>query len=53
MFVDDMCYIINVGDSRAIMSAAGGKGIFVLSDDHKPTAENETKRINENGGKIY
>lgn len=48
-----MCYVANVGDSRAIMSVDGGEKIIVLSQDHKPTAEQESKRIISNGGKIY
>ena len=53
MFVDDICYMANVGDSRAIMSVMGGEKIIALSNDHKPTDEIETKRITENNGKIY
>ena len=53
LIVNDTCYVGNVGDSRAIMSADGGKTLFTLSRDHKPTEENEKKRITENGGKIY
>ena len=48
-----MCYVTNVGDSRAIMSSDGGNKIYVLSRDHRPTDEIEEKRITENGGKIY
>ena len=48
-----MCYIANVGDSRAIMSANGGEYIVKLSRDHKPNDELETKRIQEAGGRIY
>ena len=48
-----MCYLANVGDSRAIMSADGGDKILLLSRDHKPEAPDETKRIEENGGRIY
>jgi len=35
-FVDDVCYTINVGDSRALMSADGGAYAVNLSLDHKP-----------------
>lgn len=48
-----MCYVANVGDSRAIMSADGGNKIYALSRDHRPTDEIEQKRIVEGGGKIY
>ena len=30
-----------------------GSKIYVLSKDHKPSEENEKKRIIENGGQIY
>ena len=48
-----MCYLANVGDSRAIMSVDGGEKILALSRDHKPEAPDETKRIEDNGGRIY
>ena len=48
-----MCYLGNVGDSRAIMSVDGGEKILMLSKDHKPEEASETKRIEENGGRIY
>ena len=43
-FVDDICYTVNVGDSRAIMSGGGGKYLLRLSIDHKP-GENLLVRI--------
>lgn len=48
-----MCYIANVGDSRAIMSCDGGEKIVLLSKDHKPESEEERLRIETNGGRIY
>ena len=48
-----MCYVANVGDSRAIMSVDGGEKILLLTNDHKPESEIEKKRIENNGGKIY
>lgn len=39
--VDDICYIANVGDSRALMSADGGNFTVELSRDHKPNDDNE------------
>ena len=53
LMIEDMCYIANVGDSRAVMSTQGGKKVIALTNDHKPNDENETKRIIENGGKVY
>ncbi len=53
MIIDDMIYVINVGDSRAIMSIDAGAQIGVLSRDHKPDDEQEKVRIQAAGGKIY
>jgi protein phosphatase 2C family protein 2/3 len=53
IFVDDICYTANVGDSRAIMSCAGGQYLASLSQDHKPGSASEEQRITNAGGKIY
>lgn len=53
LIVDDVCYIANVGDSRAILSSDEGRKITALTLDHKPNEEGENKRIIENGGKVY
>ena len=53
IIIDKKVYIANVGDSRAIMSAEGGKKVLSLSKDHKPNEEGEAFRITQNGGKIY
>lgn len=42
MIVADICFVANVGDSRAIMSVDGGDKILLLSKDHKPEDEEET-----------
>ena len=53
LIVGDICYVANVGDSRAIMSVDGGEKILLLSKDHKPEDEEETRRVEEHGGQIY
>jgi serine/threonine protein phosphatase PrpC len=53
LVVDDICYIANTGDSRAVMSVNGGKQVLTLSNDHKPTDPIEVERIMRNGGQIY
>lgn len=53
MIVDDDIYIVNVGDSRAIMSKQQGKEMQALTNDHKPMEPNEFNRILTNGGKVY
>ena len=41
MIVGDICYVGNVGDSRAIMSVNGGKNYVQISTDHKPESPSE------------
>ena len=53
MWIDDVCYSANLGDSRAIMSCNEGKVIQLMSMDHKPENEEEKKRIIKSGGKVY
>lgn len=53
MIIGEICYVANVGDSRALISKDGGKVVEYLSRDHKPTDEDEQIRICSNGGKIY
>ena len=53
LIIEDICYMANVGDSRAVISKNGGSNFNALTVDHKPNDENESKRINENGGKVY
>jgi len=48
-----MCYVANVGDSRAVLSGDCGKKVYPLSNDHKPTDEKEIIWIKEGGGQIY
>ena len=53
VIIGDTCFVANVGDSRALLSGSGGQKIYPLSRDHKPSDEQEKKRIIEGGGKIY
>jgi len=53
LVVGDMVYVSNVGDSRSILSSENGTKVYPLTKDHKPTDPFESKRILENGGKIY
>ena len=41
LVVDDLCYSINVGDSRSIMSCSGGRYLVSFSEDHKPGQPSE------------
>ena len=53
LIIDDILYCANCGDSRAIISLNSGKEIKLLNNIHRPSEENEKKRIIENGGRIY
>jgi len=53
MIIEKRVFIVNVGDSRAIMSSDGGNYSVNLSLDHKPNDDAEQKRILENGGRVY
>lgn len=50
LIVGDICYVANVGDSRAVLSGNKGKKVFPLSIDHKPSNEKEAHWIREAGG---
>jgi protein phosphatase 2C family protein 2/3 len=53
IIIDDMGYVANVGDSRAVISIDQGRIVNPLSRDHKPDSDDEKRRIMMNGGKVY
>jgi serine/threonine protein phosphatase PrpC len=53
MVLNDVAYIVNVGDSRCIMSMNSGAQTAVLSRDHKPEDDGERARVEQAGGKVY
>ncbi|MCQ2819889.1 MAG: protein phosphatase 2C domain-containing protein [archaeon] len=53
LIVENLCFIANIGDSRAIMSYEGGKKSKQITIDHKPNDPNEKKRIIKSGGTVY
>ena len=51
LIIEDMIYVANVGDSRAVLSTGGGGQTVEMSKDHKPY--DEKSRIQDSGGRIY
>ena len=45
IFVDDIIYVANVGDSRALFSENKGTNFIEITEDHKPNNPWEKKRI--------
>lgn len=52
LIMDEWCFIINLGDSRALFSYDTGKKLVQVSRDHKPNDPIEKERIEKNGGSI-
>lgn len=53
MLIDNICYVANLGDSRAILSENFSEKISHITTDHKPEDVNEKERIEKAGGHIY
>ena len=53
LLIDNILYVANCGDSRAIISLNNGKKIKLLNNIHRPNNFNEKERIINNGGNIY
>ncbi len=53
LIINAMCYIANLGDSRALYSYDTGSQFYQLSRDHKPNDPKEKKRIYKAGGSIF
>ena len=53
VMIDDDCYVVNLGDSWALLSADKGNKVFMLTKDHKPSDFDEIKRIEKAGGDVY
>ena len=53
LILNDTCYIVNLGDSRALYSYDDGKKLYQISRDHKPNDPIEKSRIYLAGGSIY
>ena len=53
LIVESDVYIVNVGDSRCLLSMDNGKKYIAVTKDHKPNSPNEIIRIKKNGGNIY
>ena len=53
LLINDILYIANCGDSRALISLNNGKEIKLLNPIHRPNNPDEYKRIIKNGGNVY
>ena len=53
IILNDICYTINLGDSRALYSYNSGINFYQLSRDHKPNDPIEKARIYKAGGSVY
>ena len=47
VIADNIVYIANIGDSRALISSYYGREVTQITEDHKPQMKREKKRIKE------
>ena len=50
LIIDNDVWIANTGDSRAVMSSNHGSTYTQISNDHKPSEDDEKQRILKAGG---
>ena len=53
LIMDEWCFIINLGDSRALYSYDSGNKLYQVTRDHKPNDRREKERIEKAGGSVY
>ena len=53
IFIDDICYVANLGDSRALLSENLSQQLSYITVDHKPEDVDEKIRIEKAGGHVY
>ena len=53
LIIDEWCFVINLGDSRALYSYDSGKLLYQVTRDHKPNDRIERERIEKAGGSVY
>ena len=53
LIMDEWCFIINLGDSRALYSYDSGNKLYQVTRDHKPNDRRERERIEKAGGSVY
>ena len=53
LIIDEFCFVINLGDGRALYSYDSGNHFLQVTRDHLPNDPIEKNRIEKAGGKIY
>jgi len=52
IIIGDKCFVVNSGDSKAVISLNGGKMVTALNAQHSVKNAEEQKRVVESGGKL-